>query len=238
MKKTVAISVAMLSTSLMLTGCQQPPVHIDIALIDNGQTALPQFANYDIVNHGANTPSEHGTMMMSSILGVNSDSQLDPASLTMHSYDIGDAPSATDIAKAVEAAVADNSKIINISLGVRRPHAEIEKALKSAKDAGAFVVAATGNVRSLAPDYPARYDTALSVAAADANGECWTGNPCDKADLTEAGVDIPVSKSNGKVVEESGSSIAASETTRKIAEGILSGRIKDASKFESNQLDG
>ncbi len=140
--------------------------------------------------------------------------------------------------KTVQAAVADSAQIINISLGVRRPHAEIEKALQLAKDAGVFVVASTGNVRSLAPDYPARYDAAFSVAATDAHGECWTGNPCGKADLTEGGVDIPVFRSNGKVMEESGSSIAASETTRKIAEAILSGRIKDASKFEPSQLDG
>ena len=238
MKKTAAVTTTLLGASFMLTGCQQTPEHIDIALIDNGQTGLDQFSNYEILNHGENSTSDHGTMMLSSILGVNSDSPLDPEAVTIHSYDIGDAPSPTDIAKAIEAAVADNAKVINISLGVRRPNAEIEQALQSAKNAGSFVVASTGNVRTLAPDYPARYEAALSVAAVERNGECWTGNPCDKADLTEAGVNIPVSKSNGKVVEESGSSIAAAETTRKIAKGILSGRIKDASKFEPSQLNG
>lgn len=235
-KETAVAITAALSASILLAGCQAAPNHIDIALIDNGQASLPQFSNYEILNHGASSPSDHGTMMLSSILGVNSDSQLDPASVTVHAYDIGDTPGASDIAKAIKAAVADNAKVINISLGVRRPNAEIEQALQSAKDAGALVVASTGNVRTLAPDYPARYETALSVAAIDHSGKCWEGNPCDGASITEVGVDIPVSKSNSKVVEESGSSIAAAETTRKIAEGLLSGRIKDTSAFDPSQL--
>lgn len=229
----IATSLAAIAVGLALTGCNKTAEEVTIAIVDDGIASLEQFSAYEIITDEANTASDHGTMMASSILGVNDATQLPSNTVRIRSYDIGEAPTTADITAAINNAVADGSDVINVSIGVRRPDPALEQAVANAKQHGALVIAATGNVRSLAPDYPARYSDALSVAAVDEDGLCWSGAPCDQADTTAPGVNVLVSASDASLVEETGSSIAAATMTKTVAEKLIAGEIEKAADYKS-----
>src|SRR6266566_2810018 len=63
------------------------------------------------------------------------------------------------------------AKIINLSLGSPQSDTTLQRAVLSATQAGALVVAAAGNGGSSTPEYPAAYPGVLAVAAVGPDGE-------------------------------------------------------------------
>jgi subtilisin family serine protease len=77
---------------------------------------------------------------------------------------------ASAVAKAIDLAVADGARVINLSLA--GPAADVlAAAISRALAADVVVVAAAGNQGSSDPSYPAAYPGVLSVAALDQRGE-------------------------------------------------------------------
>ncbi|MCB1545127.1 MAG: S8 family serine peptidase [Methylobacteriaceae bacterium] len=70
-----------------------------------------------------------------------------------------------DIAKAIDAAVADGCGVINMSLGGGPPDALTKAAIDRALNAGAVVVAAAGNDGRKPVSYPAAFPECISVSA-------------------------------------------------------------------------
>jgi subtilisin len=76
------------------------------------------------------------------------------------------------LADAIDWAVAQGARVINMSLGSPTDYAEIRMAVKRAYNSGVVLVAAAGNSYVAGQDtiaYPARYPEVLAVGAVDAS---------------------------------------------------------------------
>lgn len=76
----------------------------------------------------------------------------------------------TDIASALDRAIADGCHIVNISMGSLEPMPEMPDILEKARNAGVVVFAATGNDGQPLLRYPARYSHTLAVGALGRDG--------------------------------------------------------------------
>ena len=72
---------------------------------------------------------------------------------------------AMNIAKAIAYAVKHGATVINLSLGLDEPSKTVKDAINKATKKGVVVVASAGNKNSAITQYPAAYDTVISVAA-------------------------------------------------------------------------
>lgn len=73
----------------------------------------------------------------------------------------------SDIVAAIQWAVQNGAKVINMSLGGSTYDASLDQACANAVAAGCVVVAAAGNDGNNLPSYPAAYSSVISVAAVD-----------------------------------------------------------------------
>lgn len=71
----------------------------------------------------------------------------------------------TDVAAAIERAIADRCDFVNISMGSVEAMPEVPAMLLKARDAGVVVIAATGNDGQEQLRYPARYSHSLAAGA-------------------------------------------------------------------------
>ena len=76
----------------------------------------------------------------------------------------------TDIASALDRAIADGCHIVNISMGSLEAMPEMPDILEKARNAGVVVFAATGNDGQPLLRYPARYSHTLAVGALGRDG--------------------------------------------------------------------
>ncbi|WP_395319189.1 S8 family peptidase [Variovorax sp. UC74_104] len=76
----------------------------------------------------------------------------------------------TDIASALDRAIADGCHIVNISMGSLEPMPEMPDILEKARNAGVVVFAATGNDGQPLLRFPARYSHTLAVGALGRDG--------------------------------------------------------------------
>ncbi len=70
------------------------------------------------------------------------------------------------LAKGIIWAVDNGVNVINISIEIREPSTELERAVNYAWSQGCLIIAAAGNHGSESPTYPAYYENCLAVAAA------------------------------------------------------------------------
>ncbi len=78
----------------------------------------------------------------------------------------------SDVAEAIDLAVASGARVINLSLGGPQPASFLEQAIERARRAGVVLVAAAGNEAAAASFdgdvlYPARYPAVIAVGASD-----------------------------------------------------------------------
>lgn len=83
----------------------------------------------------------------------------------------------TDIAAAIERAIADGCDLINISMGSVEAMPEVPDMLERARNAGVVVFAATGNDGQQLLRYPARYSHTLAVGALGRDGTFPADSP-------------------------------------------------------------
>ncbi|EMY34119.1 peptidase S8/S53 subtilisin kexin sedolisin [Arthrobacter crystallopoietes BAB-32] len=77
--------------------------------------------------------------------------------------------STSGIANALNWAVNNGAKVINMSIGQRTSSRTLETAVNNAWNKGAVLVAAAGNTGSQSKIYPAAYPNVIAVAATDNN---------------------------------------------------------------------
>ncbi len=77
----------------------------------------------------------------------------------------------SDLAAAVDQCAAAGAKVISMSLGGGAPSAVEEAAFDDAAANGILAIAAAGNDGNSTLSYPASYDSVMSVAAVDSNGD-------------------------------------------------------------------
>lgn len=77
---------------------------------------------------------------------------------------------ASTVAKGIVWAVDNGANVINISIEIKDPSPELEKAINYAWSRGSVIVAAAGNNGSESPVYPAYYEDCLAVEATKQDG--------------------------------------------------------------------
>lgn len=118
------------------------------------------------------------------------------------------------LARAIDAAVRAECRVISISMG-GTPSRKLARALRRARDAGVIVVAAAGNEVQVVA-WPARYRTTIAAAACNHEYKAWSGSSWGSAvDITAPGHDVWVAGWDDGVeepVHSSGTSYATAIT--------------------------
>ncbi|WP_169746808.1 S8 family serine peptidase [Demequina gelatinilytica] len=186
-----------------------------VGLVDTGVNVdAPQLAGYAIDQEVAHASGEHGTLVLSVLLGVAEDrTALPPQDVEVVSIDVGREATADDLAAGIESALDADVDVVSISMGCRRGSAALEAAVERADALGTPIVAAAGNVRFLAPDYPARYASVIGIGAVDADGQPWSESASEGVDATALGVDVHAMDAHGEPRTVSGTSFATALAT-------------------------
>jgi thermitase len=113
------------------------------------------------------------------------------------------------VARGIIWAVENGAKVINISIELRDPSAELEQAVNYAWSRGAVIVAAAGNRAGTAPVYPAYYEKCIAVSATGQADELAPlSNYGDWVDVAAPGSSIFSTLPGDRYGYESGTSFA------------------------------
>ena len=124
-----------------------------------------------------------------------------------------------DITEGIEWCVNQNVDIINMSFGIQKDDARLRAAVEKAINHDIIIVAAAGNTLGLYTEYPAKYESVLSISAIDKNMKIYKYAAKGKIDFVAPGVDIVAIKT-GKLSHQkelSGTSFATAYATGIIA---------------------
>ena len=117
--------------------------------------------------------------------------------------------SALALAKGIIWAADRGAQIINISIEIREPSPELERAVNYAWRQGSLIIAAAGNHGSESPVYPAYYENTVAVAATDQNDALVPlSNYGDWVDLAAPGFNIYSTLPSDSYGYKSGTSFA------------------------------
>ncbi len=129
-----------------------------------------------------------------------------------------------DVIRAIQAAVANEYDIINMSLGSPQYNADYEKIVKNAYENGVAIFASSGNDDTDGYNFPAAYASTISVGAVNENGtRASFSNYGSTVTLSFPGVEIFSTISNGSYGKMDGTS-QASPAAAGTAAVILSAR--------------
>jgi hypothetical protein len=199
-------------------------------------------AGGSVVYYGADPDGEHGTKVGTLVLGGQDwvqawDSKAAPwAQLTIINYSDSTAPHPVDaihLANAIDYLLAEDARVVNMSLSNRQPLEPVRAAIRGSRRA-LFVVAA-GNTAAGGQDiaintvYPASdggesghlWPVVLTVGAHNRD-KTWSGfsNYSKKfVDLLAPGCAVPTLDTQGKATKENGTSIATAITS--FAAGLI-----------------
>lgn len=116
---------------------------------------------------------------------------------------------ASALAKGIIWAVDNGANVINISIEIRQPSPELERAVNYAWSQGSLIIAAAGNNGSDSPVYPAYYENCLTVAAVGPdNNLVPLSNFGDWVDVVAPGLDVYSSLPDNNYGHKSGTSFA------------------------------
>lgn len=113
------------------------------------------------------------------------------------------------LAKGITWAADNGANVINISIEIREPSPELERAINYAWNQGCLIIAAAGNDGSESPVYPAYYENCLAIAAAGPdNNLAPLSNYGDWIDAVAPGMDVYSSLPDNNYGHKSGTSFA------------------------------
>ena len=116
---------------------------------------------------------------------------------------------ASTVAQGIIWAVDNGAVVINVSIEIRQPSAQLEAAVDYAWEHGAIVIAAAGNSGSQTPVYPAYYENVIAVAAADPdNTLAMLSNYGQWVDMAAPGSDIYSTMPDNEYGYKTGTSFA------------------------------
>ncbi len=164
----------------------------------------------------AQSRTDHGTGIASLLVGAEgsvAEGLLPSAELVVatpfYKANDGDRAEAADLIRAIDAVVARNPDVLNLSLA-GPPNAALEKVLEAVQAKGIPVVAAAGNggARSK-PLYPAAYDTTFAVTAVTPKLDIFRrATRGAHVDVAAPGVEVVVAGQKG-TTRKTGTSFAA-----------------------------
>ena len=144
------------------------------------------------------------------------------------------------VAKGIVWAVDRGAGIINLSLTLSKPSADVEQAVQYAWNKGVVIVAAAGNLASTKPVYPAASPNVIGVAATDQNDKLtrWSSRG-GWVSVSAPGVDIYSTLPLDRYAYNSGTSYSAALVSGEAAlllavavdrngDGNSAGEVRDA----------
>lgn len=227
-----SMSAVALSACMMLSACDVARVddqgtEVRVVLVDGGVATSGRLECYSIEQDGAAIPSQHGTAMASVILDAVA-RPCEQRPVLLRSIPVlvedGSGANADAIADAIEAAIAWDADLVNISIDLRSGSDSLKRAVGEAEGEGVTIVAAAGNRMGMAAGYPAAYDGVVSVGAVDEDGsELWF-TAIEEVDTFELGIGVPYLDVDGNTAEGVGTSFAAGVHTSQLIDKLLSSR--------------
>lgn len=218
---------------------------VTVAILDGAfDRSHPAFAQaklqpgFSTSRTGQDTTIEHGTAVTSLILGrgpmgggLAPKATGIPIKIFAGDGHVGVLPcSQTDLAVALEAAIAAEADIINVSGGGFEadgtPLHRLARALAACADAGVAVIAAAGNDGCACPHVPAASPSVLAVGALGDDGHPLASSNWSEAyrghGVAAPGDRLPAARAKGGWSEWSGTSFAAALTSG-LAARLLAG---------------
>ncbi|MDE6433131.1 MAG: S8 family serine peptidase [Lachnospiraceae bacterium] len=165
----------------------------------------------DTTGHGTGLAGIIGAQNNGSgIRGINPDAQI----YSIQILDENNQTTLSNLVAAIYKAQELDCQIINMSLGTSVNSRVLYEAVHSAYDAGILMVAAAGNAKGKAVEYPAAYEEVLAVGSTDTTGN-KVESSCDgkEIEIFAPGSQIPTSGLFGGVSVVEGTSIAAAQVT-------------------------
>ncbi len=97
----------------------------------------------------------------------------------------------SSLVKAVQTCVEKGANVVNMSLGGEESSTTEKNALQTIYDQGVLLIAAAGNDSNTSHSFPASYDSVMSVAAVDSNGDhAAFSQATDQVEIAAPGVAI------------------------------------------------
>ncbi|MCM1286407.1 MAG: S8 family serine peptidase [Acetobacter sp.] len=168
-----------------VTGDEEVNDKINIELLDSGVDYSNEFMPVENINLNDEDLNEspvfvdntgHGTAIASVICADKNNSSIEGIndSANLYSVKVLDSNNQSPLSRIVEGiywGIENNIDIINMSFGTEVDSEIMYTAVKAAYDAGILMVAAAGNTKHQAVQYPAAYDEVISVGSVNSNGE-------------------------------------------------------------------
>lgn len=132
------------------------------------------------------------------------------------------------IAQGYKWAADNGCKIASASLGGSQATQYLYEATKYARSKGVILVAAAGNNGNNQPNYPAAFDTVISVSALDSNNMLARFSTWGKVEIAAPGVNINSTWLNGSYNVISGTSMATPLVSGVLALALSQGKLLQA----------
>lgn len=141
------------------------------------------------------------------------------------------------VAKGIVWAADKGAQVINLSLTLNQPSAEVEEAVRYAWDKGAVIIAAAGNTASVKPVYPAASPNVIGVAATDKNDRLakWS-NRGDWVSVSAPGVEMLSTIPQDKYAIKSGTSYATALVSGEAALLLAVARDRNANGRTNDEV--
>ncbi len=201
-----------------------------VAILDSGLLAAAGLGSLVVGQLDAVQPSRsltdpagHGTQMALIAAGAvapdgTTASETGVPLIAIRSFDEQGLTSNFALSRAIEYAISQGARVINLSWGSESDSAFVAESVAYAQQQGAIVVAAAGNEATGTAMYPAAYDGVVAVAALRADGTPWEnsnyGSFVDVAAPGEA--TLPVGY-QGPAGTYAGTSIASAYVARELS---------------------
>ncbi|MFH0907522.1 MAG: S8 family serine peptidase [bacterium] len=201
-----------------------------VAILDSG--LLPGsgvedsiVASYDALVPGStlNDPVGHGTQMAMIASGAVSPAGVDGDGVgvplvAIRTFDDNGNTSNYALMRAIDYAIAQGAKVINLSWGSETSSEFVETSVAYAQAKGLVMVSSAGNAPTGKPVYPSAYPGVVSVAALDESGAAWEkSNYGSTITVAAAGTaTFPVGH-NGPPGAYAGTSISSAYVSRELA---------------------
>ncbi len=200
---------------------------VRIAVLDTGVTASPAFSSsiYSInlvdLPGDPTTQNGHGTAVASMIIGQNPLTPGVAPGASIISIRIADDLGQSDsflLSQGIVAAVDSGVQLINISMGSFGDSALVRNAIEYARNAGALIIAASGNNGLDQVSYPAANSGVIAVGAVDALGNHLDfSNSGDQLAISAPGFGVNAAWTGDKAASVSGTSFSSPIVTGAIA---------------------
>lgn len=149
-----------------------PSVTLDGSVLGRFDAVDPQRALTDPMGHGTQMALVASGQVVPWGVPPEAGSQRVPL-LAVRAFDDQGRATSLSIIQALDYAVQNGARVVNMSWGTESNSAFLRDAIRSARDKGLVLVASAGNEPTQRPVYPAAYDEVIAISAMNADGTLW-----------------------------------------------------------------